>query len=394
VSATVADRPATSARPVTTARDATRRARLPVLLALLIVGTGIVLALLGTAPGGSLDPASPAKGGSAALAHLLADRGVSVERVDAVPAAAAADTTVFVPDLDRLGDGALDPLLALARAADVVVAGGPDLGTSLGTDLGTDDVAVRTRDPECTLPAAVTAGPAQTGGTTFARDARELAELRIVAACYPAHGDPTLLVLRGPGGGSLTLLGSAAFVRNDRLAHEGDAALALGLLDAHPTVTWVLPRPGQGVGAEGKQQSLTELLPRGVLFGAGELLVVVVLLAAWRGRRLGPVVREPLPVIVRAAETAHGRARLYRSANARDRAAEALRQAVRARLAATLGLPAATTPPTLVAAVAEHTDRSPGAVATLLYGDDRIPDDAGLVRLTDDLDQLEREVRL
>lgn len=102
----------------------------------------------------------------------------------------------------------------------------------------------------------------------------------------------------------------------------------------------------------------------------------------------------PLPVIVRSAETVHGRARLYRAANARDRAAQALRQAARARLARALGLAATTTPPALVASVADHSGRTAAAVAALLYGDDRIPDDAGLVRLTDDLDQLEREVRL
>src|SRR5690606_41722785 len=55
------------------------------------------------------------------------------------------------------------------------------------------------------------------------------------------------------------------------------------------------------------------------------LIVVVVLLAWWQGRRLGPLVTEPLPVVVRASETVEGRGRLYRSRRARDRAAEALR---------------------------------------------------------------------
>ena len=56
-------------------------------------------------------------------------------------------------------------------------------------------------------------------------------------------------------------------------------------------------------------------------------MVAVLLLALWRARRLGPVVTEPLPVVVRAAETVEGRARLYRRGGARDTAAEALRGA-------------------------------------------------------------------
>ncbi|HVU72333.1 MAG TPA: DUF4350 domain-containing protein [Mycobacteriales bacterium] len=389
----------TSSRPVTTARAAGRRARVPVAVGLSIVAAGILLALLGTAPGASLDPTSPSKGGAAAVAQLLSDRGVTVQRVEVLPTTADG-STVVVPDVGRLTDTDLDALARLARTADVVVGVDPD-----ATPLSLDDVQVKKRDPACTLPAAVTAGDAEMGGATFGDDAArdnsdgsgpDLSGFAVGAECYPAGSDsaPTLLVLRGPGGGTLTLLGSATFLRNDHLAHDGNAALALGLLDAHPTVTWVLPTPGHGLGGQGETEPLHRLLPRGVLWAFGELAVVVLMLALWRGRRLGPVLREPLPVVVRAAETVRGRARLYRAAHARDRAAQALRQATRARVARSLGLPATTTPPALTAAVADHSGRPTAAVAALLYGDDRIPDDAGLVRLTDDLDQLEREVRL
>ena len=44
------------------------------------------------------------------------------------------------------------------------------------------------------------------------------------------------------------------------------------------------------------------------------LLVVGVLVALWRGRRFGPVVTEPLPVVVRSAEVVEGHGRLYRRA--------------------------------------------------------------------------------
>ncbi len=63
-----------------------------------------------------------------------------------------------------------------------------------------------------------------------------------------------------------------------------------------------------------------------------QLAVAVVLLALWRARRLGPVVPESLPVVVRAAEATEGRGRMYRRAGARDRAAGRLRAATRTRI--------------------------------------------------------------
>jgi hypothetical protein len=97
-------------------------------------------------------------------------------------------------------------------------------------------------------------------------------------------------------------------------------------------------------------------------------------------------------VVVQAAETVEGRARLYRRSRARDTAAESLRGARRVRLGRLLGLPARSAPTALVDAAAARAGRDPGAVAGLLYG--AAPaDDAALVRLADDLDALDREVR-
>ena len=72
---------------------------------------------------------------------------------------------------------------------------------------------------------------------------------------------------------------------------------------------------------------LSDLLPPWVGIVVAQLVVAVLVAALWRGRRLGPVVAEPLPVAVRAAETTEGRARLYRRRRARGRAADHLRAA-------------------------------------------------------------------
>ena len=71
------------------------------------------------------------------------------------------------------------------------------------------------------------------------------------------------------------------------------------------------------------------------------MLVLVALGAVfWRSRRVGPLVVENLPVVVRASETMEGRARLYERSNSRLHALDALRVGTVARLARTCGLPA------------------------------------------------------
>ncbi|MCU7824511.1 DUF4350 domain-containing protein, partial [Kitasatospora sp. DSM 101779] len=90
-----------------------------------------------------------------------------------------------------------------------------------------------------------------------------------------------------------------------------------------------------------------------------------------------------------------GRARLYRRANARGHAADALRRAVRHRLAPVLGVPVAAgepDPAALCAAAAGRLGRPSADLQALLYGGPPT-DDAALLRLSDDLDALERQVR-
>ena len=124
-----------------------------------------------------------------------------------------------------------------------------------------------------------------------------------------------------------------------------------------------------------------------------QLGVALLLAALWRARRLGPLVTERLPVVVRASETVEGHARLYQSRRARDRAAAALRQAAVTRLAPALGLPPNAEP--------RRRDRGAGRpvqprtrreIDAMLYGP-APGSDAELVTLASDLDALEGEVR-
>src|SRR4029079_16437584 len=123
-----------------------------------------------------------------------------------------------------------------------------------------------------------------------------------------------------------------------------------------------------------------ELLPPVVPILALQRLLVVVVAALWRGRRLGRLVTERLPVVVRAGETTRGRGRLYRRGRSYGHAAAALRAGTAARSAARLGLPGWAPAPLVAAAAARATSRRPADVEALLYGPPPT-DDRGLADL-------------
>jgi hypothetical protein len=142
----------------------------------------------------------------------------------------------------------------------------------------------------------------------------------------------------------------------------------------------------------GDRHSLVDLLPGRLWWSVLELVVALMLFAISRGRRLGPLVTEPLPVVVRATETVEGRARLLRGARARRSSAEALRAAARRRLSTRLGLGPAPAEAALVDRITTRTSRGANEVNDLLYGSSPV-DDRGLVALATALDRLEEEMR-
>ncbi len=128
----------------------------------------------------------------------------------------------------------------------------------------------------------------------------------------------------------------------------------------------------------------------GLWTAAAALLLLVV----WRGRRLGALATEPLPVVVRAIETTRSRGRLYRRAGDRGHAASILRAGARADLGEHLGLGAHHDTAALVRDVAVRTGRDPADVAALISPTAPVPSsDPDLIMLAQDLDRLDREVR-
>jgi hypothetical protein len=116
-----------------------------------------------------------------------------------------------------------------------------------------------------------------------------------------------------------------------------------------------------------------------------------VLAGFWRSRRLGPLISERLPVVVRASETVEGHAALYQSRRVRDRATAALREDLLVRMLPRLGLVKDAPQDAVTGAVAARSRRGQQEIARILYGP-APGTDAELVDLARNLDELEREV--
>ncbi|GAA3830388.1 DUF4350 domain-containing protein [Sphaerisporangium flaviroseum] len=377
--------PSTSTSP--TARSMWRRNRGMIVLGVLVI---LVAALTALFTGAStenrrLDPADTTLAGSKALAQILARRGVQVERVSTLAEVVRLDG----PGAQLLVSGtsflSRDDIKGLSRTrADRLIVGSVNGLSTLAPGITpSTEAAVRSREPGCDLPPVARAGSAYMGGAALTVPAGAV-------GCYPSADGPTLV--RTSGSPTITVVGDGGFMTNQRLAEDGNSALAINLAGARPVLIWLVPPDRPQVTPGSGQASAADLIPRGLPWAVLQLCVAVLVVAFWRGRRLGPVVVERLPVIVRAAETVEGRGRLYRARRARDRASATLRAACVSRLTPRLGLSGDATPDEIIAATALRTGHDAVWVRSVMYGP--IPaTDAGLVALAGHLDTLERQVR-
>ncbi|GAA3591634.1 DUF4350 domain-containing protein [Kineosporia mesophila] len=404
---TAAEAPTTAPTPPSLRQDskeAWRRWRWPLCVLAVIVLAGAVIAL--SVPAGDdgrrLSPGNAAPEGGRALAQVLARQGVDVVRADRTEEATGATTsgsTLVVTDTMLLAPEQLDRLarddasrLVLIEPDEVTLNVLAPQVRAAGYSNHTDREYA-----DCSVGAAVTAGDIRGGGHLYARSGG--ATEGGVAVCYPqSDSDGTSgvdsstergsYVVTAANGRQVVVIGQSDLLTNEHLAENGNAALALNTFGAQSSLVWYLPDPLEVVGAD-QRPVLTDLLPSWVFWSLVQLALVALLAMAWRARRFGRLVGEPLPVVVRAAETQEGRARLYRQAGARGRAAATLRTTSLRRLATRVAAPGGTTPQQLVVLVAAATGRNPFEVEQTLLGPAPASDGA-LVELADRLDALER----
>jgi hypothetical protein len=392
-----------------------QRWRLPLAMIAFIVIGGIAIAIINRLaspprPNSNLDPASTMPDGSHALADVLAERGFTVvsaySPADALAALGGRPRTVAGSDAARAASepatlvitspylltGSQRLRLGHAHADLFIVEPGPAALAALAPQVHVQDNSRasygRALQPRCHLAAALLAGQANVGGLTYRAPLK-------AARCYPAGGFGSLVRYRAAGR-TITIMGSGAAMMNGELGANGNAALALNLLSGHRHIVWLTPEPHGPpravIPGNVTRHGGPALIPWAAWLMIIQLGIAVALVAGWRARRLGPLITERLPVVVRASETVEGHARLYQSRRTRGRAAAALREAMLARVLPALGLVRGAPHEAVTTALAARSRRGGPEISSLVYGPAPATD-AELVRLARSLDELEREVR-
>ncbi|MBB5870240.1 hypothetical protein F4553_003619 [Allocatelliglobosispora scoriae] len=385
-----------------------------------------------------LSPSADDPTGADTLASRLRARGVTISREtrtsDALLKATRGDATLVITTPGLMHWRYLGMLRLLPSSTRVVLVEPSELDLRNGrvpmelTGVAWSTVATAPGGGGCPIAGTADAGPAAVTRSRYTGPD--------VVTCYDQG-----LVQAFSGNTEVIAVGSADIFRNDRIAEHDNATLAVGLLATKSTVIWldlheaepgplvdenapsngpVVPpslRPGddepeddRGDGQGGKPTpqsgpsreasggggeeppNIWDVFPPALWAILVGLLLMLLLLALWRARRLGRPVHEPLPVSVRGSETLLGRARLYQRAKATATSLETLRQVLRPRITEALGLPPLTDTDTLADAVVARIGGDRELTAAAL-GDDRPSTEREMLKLARLLSSISDAVR-
>ncbi len=342
-----------------------------------------------------LDPRSAGPSGSKALAEILRDRGVEVSVHDtfgSLRSRPADDATVVVTSADMLTVENAERLREHVTPARRLVLVTPTQETldALRLGLTTNPVPGTGRlDAGCEDPSGVVAA----GDRLHTPQATYRGEGDAITYCFPSSAESgdqgvVAVVPATQARPEVVVLGSEAALSNRYLDDDAHAGVTIRALGPSDRLLWYYPGEADAFGEEGGPEIAPAWLVPAFVLG----LAAVLVLALVRGRRLGRLVPEPLPVVVRANETTHSRARLFRAAREPGRAGQVLRTSTRRRLTPRLGATTADSPERLHALAAAASGLPTEQVAALLDGPPPA-DDAALCQLARDLLDLEERVR-
>jgi hypothetical protein len=350
----------------------------------LVAAVLLVAAVAGPpdADGPPLDPASTGPDGTRALVDSLRALGADVDVTRQLPEPGPGPTSVLLLR-DQLDGGGRAALLRWVEEGGTLVVADPTSPltppTTDGAPLG--GLATVSRSRHCDVPALANVD-------RVAVRAPSLYEVpRGAVGCF-RQDDAAFAVLTGRGEGTVVALASPAVLVNDALGRADHALLAVALLAPGPGARVTVlrpPRPGEG------RDTLADLVSPRVWAALAQVAVGFLVLAAWRARRLGRPVAEPLPVPVEGSELVLAVGRLLQAGRGRARAAELLRADLARRLAARAHLPAGLPPAALADAVAARTGMPIDRLRDVLAGP-APADEAALVALAQRIESVYEEV--
>lgn len=385
---------ATISKPPTHARP---RWLTPLIVVVLLMASALAVTVLTRGSqrySDDLDPQNPGSSGAQGLARVLSNHGVAVTIVrsqrELVDQTIDGATTVAITGTTSLSGRTAHAALTHAASAASLVLIDPDPEVTKGMGL-----------PVASHLASLTDVAAGCRGTAVGQDFRlaqadraylPMTNGSAAMTCFPDKPDGGGAMVSLPGAAGrppVILLGNESLITNGAILDADNAAIALRLFGHTDHLIWYIPSLTDITAADGTSRSITPAWFQPALALGSS---AVVLLCLWRGRRLGRLVTEPLPVIVRAVETTESRGRMYRKSRDRTRALAVLQQATRRRLASYLGLSASSGVNSVAAASAAVSGRDYHEVLHLLDSP-AAHDDSDLLELANTLLELEKEVR-
>jgi len=343
----------------------------------------------------SIDNSAPE--GTRAVAQILRKQGISVSQIGLLSSAHIADpanTTLVIADPHYLLESQVASIAAYP--GDIVY-----LGISQEALTSADAALWQANTPSgptlsarCDDADALAAQQITGGGDGIGSGPDADAEL-----CFADTQGNASFARVETDLGTRTFIAQPAIATNGELDELGNAALTLRSMGQRSTLTWYLGDFTDssvltwGTGGDGapKVDANPDFLPPGTTDALFALALAALVAALWRARRFGPLVTEPLPVVVRSSEATRGRARLYRRARATGRSSAALRALAAVRMGRRLGVPRAAHRAALVTAIERATGRPGADVDALVYGPPPA-NEAEMMHLVHQLDQLESEV--
>ena len=325
--------------------------------------------------------------GARALAQVLGDHGVSVREVGAKGASEVGDdTTLVVIFPTRMSDSVAK---AIETRANVVYVGLEEEYDSSAPYLGglrakrdwhsSHVVTARCNSETATRAQSLTSSAYAVSGSSSGANGWAL--------CFPGDDDSYAYAEKVESGRFRAIIPDSLRLRNRAITDEGNAALAINAIGRTSKVAWYSPQATDTLGHGKDDSAEAPYLAPAFLLTIGACLIAAIA----RGRRLGPLTPENLPIEVPASETIIGKARLMRSQRAYEHAATALRSASATRIATVLGIAHTGDREALTRAIEQRgllTSRS----TALLWGPPPTSEKE-LIRLAHDLDALEKEIR-
>lgn len=352
-----------------------------IIAAVVLLGRGVAVS-----DGVFLSAENAAPGGGMAVAEVLADQGVEVHIVatlrEARSALEGADATLLLHDQggylesDQVND------ISQQAAHTVLIEPGLLQLRDVTPQVGAAGAVEGELTRDCSIGAVARADTVLGDGSGY----RLATDAENAKSCLGSGDDTYSLIQFEYDDRKVTVLGTSAALSNEHVGSLGNAALALGVLGQHPTLVWYQPTIADVTGTNA---TIADLTPAWLSPVLALMFLVVIAAGVWKGRRMGPLVVEHLPVTVPANETVDGRARLYQKASARLRTLDALRVGTISRLAATCGLARTASVADVAAMVASITSRNLQEVRWLLLEAEPTTD-RELIRLSDELLTLEK----